>query len=183
MKYVEEINLSFASGAYNNYQYRLNSLYDPNSSGGGHQPYLFDTMMQLYNIYVVYGALVEVTLSAVTPNVPMKVAMQASIEAGLPTNINLIEEQPDSVNAVINGATNNVVLRKYYDLAKLWGVSKDTLLAESSYQGTDATTPTAPCFLNILARPISSTATSYLQGSIKLKLYTYFKQNIPQAES
>lgn len=183
MTYVEEVVLTCTSGGYANYQYKVTSLYDPNSTGGGHQPYLFDTLMQLYNVYIVYGVKVKLTLSAVTPNVPTKVAFQTDIAATAPTSLTLIEEQPDSRCEIINGSINNVVMEKYYDIAKLWGISKDTLLSDSVYQGTNGTNPAAPVYLTILAKPISSTTTTYIQGNLKLKQYAYFKQIIPQEES
>ncbi len=43
--------------------FRLNSLYDPDYSAGGHQPYGFDQMAAFYNKYLVTKALVEITLT------------------------------------------------------------------------------------------------------------------------
>jgi len=42
-------------------QWRLNSLYDPNKSGSGLQPPLYDNMIALYKRYRVYAADVKVT--------------------------------------------------------------------------------------------------------------------------
>lgn len=39
-----------------NYLHRLNSLYDPDQTGTGHQPYQFDQLSSLYERYQVYKA-------------------------------------------------------------------------------------------------------------------------------
>lgn len=42
-------------------RYACNDLFDPDLQVGGHQPYLFDQMMQLYSKYTVLGAKITVT--------------------------------------------------------------------------------------------------------------------------
>jgi len=55
MKYCEAINnVGGPTGAgYGNYQFLANSVWDPNATGIGHQPYGMDTMTSLYNRYRV----------------------------------------------------------------------------------------------------------------------------------
>lgn len=54
-KYTEIASLS-SSNTLGRYAWKVNSLYDPNSSGVGHQPLYTDTMSQLYNNYCVIGS-------------------------------------------------------------------------------------------------------------------------------
>ncbi len=42
---------------------RLNSLYDPNLTGAGHQPYGFDQLTPLYKSYKVHTALVDILVT------------------------------------------------------------------------------------------------------------------------
>ena len=44
---------------------KLNSLYDPDFTGGGHQPYLYDTMTATYANYRVYAASVKIINSTI----------------------------------------------------------------------------------------------------------------------
>ncbi|AXH77475.1 MAG: putative capsid protein [Circoviridae sp.] len=50
-----------ASGLPGYYTYRANSIYDPDYSGVGHQPYGHDTLATIYNHYVVDRARITVT--------------------------------------------------------------------------------------------------------------------------
>lgn len=60
-KYSELISLN--SGAVTNayHTFRLNSLYDPNSTGAGHQAYGFDEMCTFFKHYTVVGCRTTVT--------------------------------------------------------------------------------------------------------------------------
>lgn len=44
-------------------EYNLNSVYDPDETGGGHQCYGFDTMATIYSRYKVTGCKVEITFN------------------------------------------------------------------------------------------------------------------------
>ena len=62
LRYNEAHTFS-AGGAANfasSYKFNLNSLYDPNESGLGHQPMGFDELMSIYEKYTVVGAKITV---------------------------------------------------------------------------------------------------------------------------
>jgi len=57
LRYVEDIKLDTqAAGVISHYVYRCGSIYDPNYTGTGHQPYGYDTYATLFNHYTVVGA-------------------------------------------------------------------------------------------------------------------------------
>lgn len=61
--YEEVVNIAAAVNqrAASQYQFRLNSLFDPNKTGTGTQPALYDNLYALYKRYRVYAADVKVT--------------------------------------------------------------------------------------------------------------------------
>lgn len=61
LRYNETFGLTSTAGALNVYTFYANALYDPNQSGGGHQPMYFDQFMAVYDHYKVIGAKVQVT--------------------------------------------------------------------------------------------------------------------------
>lgn len=67
LRYVEKFTLypEAVSGMLNGAEVEicLNSLFDPNQSGTGHQPYCFDQIAALYKKYLVYGCTVQITAS------------------------------------------------------------------------------------------------------------------------
>ncbi len=62
LRYVEWVagTTSAGPGTFT-YQFSLNSLFDPNTTGTGHQPRGFDQLKTLYNRYRVYGVSYKVT--------------------------------------------------------------------------------------------------------------------------
>lgn len=68
MKYCETIVCtSGTSGIYGTEKaFRLNSIYDPNYTGAGHQPYGHDELATLYNKYKVTGVLIDLEWTSPT---------------------------------------------------------------------------------------------------------------------
>lgn len=61
LKYVERISMNPAIGVFSIYNFRANSLYDPNLSGTGHQPLGYDQWSAFYDHYNVIGAKIKCT--------------------------------------------------------------------------------------------------------------------------
>lgn len=60
LRYVESIGVTSTAGAVGAYAFNANGLYDPNDSGGGHQPMYFDQYMTVYDHYKVLGSVITV---------------------------------------------------------------------------------------------------------------------------
>lgn len=59
-KYVEGIQLNPGVGSVASWNFRSNSLFDPDKTGVGHQPLYFDEIARLYNRYAVYKSVIRV---------------------------------------------------------------------------------------------------------------------------
>jgi len=67
--YCETVNLpSGAAGALSTYQWKANGMFDPNFTGGGHQPYYFDQISPLYDHYCVVGSRINVKFTPIAAN-------------------------------------------------------------------------------------------------------------------
>jgi hypothetical protein len=62
LEYTDFIAASAAANTYA-YQWRINSLFDPNYTATGSQPVGYDELAAIYNKYLVYRAEIETTLS------------------------------------------------------------------------------------------------------------------------
>lgn len=63
-RYVEDVTLpGNTAGLTDYYSFLLNSAYDPNYTGAGHQPLFFDEMAAKYTAYTVISAIIKVTFS------------------------------------------------------------------------------------------------------------------------
>ena len=56
IRYVDVYTLTSASNGIAKQYMRMNSLFDPDQTGTGHQPYYFDQFAALYNRYTVLGS-------------------------------------------------------------------------------------------------------------------------------
>lgn len=61
MRYSQTLVLDPAAGLTASNLFRANSIYDPDFTGTGHQPYGHDTYAQIYNHYNVRSAIITVT--------------------------------------------------------------------------------------------------------------------------
>ncbi len=70
LRYVDTISLDPGIAAITNHVFRCNSLFDPDSTGAGHQPLIFDEFAELYQEYRVLKAKIKVTpIPTTTSNV------------------------------------------------------------------------------------------------------------------
>jgi len=66
-KYVEDFNFftdNLTGLMGTDYAFRLNSMYDPNFSGTGHQPQGYDQMASVYGRYTVYKVRLSIRITA-----------------------------------------------------------------------------------------------------------------------
>lgn len=63
LRYADILALSTTSGSASFYNYRPNSVFDPDQSGIGHQPMFFDNYASIYNRYRVLGATINVVFT------------------------------------------------------------------------------------------------------------------------
>lgn len=61
LRYVDEIALNPGLSGITNHVYRANSVFDPNFSGIGHQPLMFDEYALLYENYRVISSTISIT--------------------------------------------------------------------------------------------------------------------------
>lgn len=68
LKYVDTININSALAAAGNSCIACNSIFDPDLTGTGHQPYGHDNYSAIYNQYTVLSSFIKITPSTVANN-------------------------------------------------------------------------------------------------------------------
>jgi len=145
LKYAEDVYTT-ATGAY---AMNLNSLYDPNRTGTGHQPYGFDQLAALYNRYRVIACGWRLTAPSSVGTVQLG-SLPANEVLTLATFAEL-KENPRARYAVQHvGGNVQIVSGKCY-IPSLFGRSKAQYMADDRYQATVATDPAELAILNIQA--------------------------------
>ncbi len=107
--------------------YRLNSLFDPDLTDGGHQPYGYDQLTPLYRHYKVNGARVEVVFTD-----PSEDGMACVVQIRSPTNlydlpltsIGQCKEQPMTViRGINNSGKQKLKISQYIPLSTVSGLT------------------------------------------------------------
>lgn len=174
LKYYEEINLS--AGLSNSYFYCVNNLYDPNTSGTGHQPRGFDEYTLIYATYRVYGALFKVTFLNETNTVPVMFGMAAgNTTSGFTSSINM-SENPRVVRRLVGTKQDKAILKRYYSVKRLSGrrdISDDVF--EAGTAGTSG--PSLSYYVNLATFSADTTGTNH-DGKfiVEITFYTMFRE-------
>lgn len=139
-KYFETFDMSTISGSTAKYSFRANSMYIPNATGGGHQPYYFDQMSAVYNHWFVLGSKVTFTISPdATNNSTSVAAVYLNDDTTItPTYYALMEQSKGSYKVMPNGNQDPHKLRCSYSAKKTFGPG---ILANTSLKGSS----TADC--------------------------------------
>lgn len=152
LTYSEMVTLTTGSGVFGTQaQFRLNSLYDPNSTGAGHQPNGFDELSTAYSKYRVDAC--RWTLLFTTPgaanDIKCAVIVQPNATAGLTSgNLWVVNENPNGYyGALSSNGDRRCILTGVVDCAKLAGVSKTKYMAEGDYSAAINNNPSITQYL------------------------------------
>lgn len=137
LKYVQiHDNTSSSGTSPTNLWFRMNSLYDPDGSGIGHQPMGFDQLVTLYGRYRVNSVQITTTIlnradSAIIVNtLPFNGAIIG------PNSVSSMGERSSKKNMFITSPAaghNKAVRTEYIDLAKFHGVTKAAYKSGTRY--------------------------------------------------
>lgn len=134
LKYCAQHSLPSLNGsAYGSHTYRTNSVYDPDYSLGGHQPYAFDEWATLYGRYEVLSSYINVRFLASQAGGPPNNAIVAVLNVDDPdtsATLTTVRERPSSYTKVLTPQTPCRVTRK-------WSFRKDS----PNHAGWDNTAP------------------------------------------
>ncbi len=153
LRYVENISVSVATTVGTQQTMNINSLFDPNRTGVGHQPYLFDTFSTLYNRYRVLKTRWKVTFGNTTGTYNVVVLPLNGLLTASVTNSATYEtacEQPRSIFKIVPGSGGYpVTIASGTSLNSLNGCTKEEYLADDRFEAQIGASPTEIMTLNI----------------------------------
>lgn len=157
--YIQNYNITSTSGVPAVYKWATNGLFDPDVSGGGHQPYYFDQMAALYNHYTVIGSKITIIVSPDTTATDSFVAGVYINDDTTTTPISLNEfmETTKSKFKVANQAQGSpLVFSSKWSAKKTFGGS---VLANSALRGTTSSNPSETSVYNFFLSAMDSAST------------------------
>jgi len=149
MKYADTFSLTTSGiNAMGTFRFNLNSIFDPNRSGGGHQPYGHDTFATLYNRYRVVKANYNIICTS-SNQYAVQVAALPGNEEIAPANTTEARENPRCRYVVQGNGSPLKVLRGSVHIPSLVGRTKFQYMADDRYQAQFGASPNELAVLNV----------------------------------
>lgn len=164
--YADAITMPAAAGGglTQYYTIRLNSTFDPDFTGTGHQPMFRDEMAAKYSHYTVLEAKVRITIdptyTKTKSNHTYAVVGDSTPDAD---SISFLETY--GRNGLVRLASNQnvpTIMRRKYNIAKLLGTTEKALLADDTSKvavGSNPGSNQMTAYLHIVGVPFSFTDT------------------------
>lgn len=149
MKYAELVS----TDSNGQYYFNLNSIYDPNRTGIGHQPYGHDTLQTLYNRYRVIscGWRIQPQYSNSSATTPLQVGAIPANEQLLFGTMSELRENPRAKYITQQPGGPVATLSGKCYIPSLVGRNKAQYMADDRYQATMGSSPNELAILNIVA--------------------------------
>lgn len=171
-----------ATGANATYQFNMNSLFDPDRTGVGHQPLGFDQLAALFEKYIVTQVDYKISLSNASSS---QTAMYAICASDATTTTVNFAEQVEQGNARI-GIMEPLSSVKIAGNVKNWIIHGQTF---EEYMGDDrneavfTATPSDISVLNICTCDGTTGTGVTLAGLIELTYYAWLRGSVLTASS
>lgn len=160
-RYISQNKITSTSGALTTYNFRANGMFDPDSTGGGHQPLYFDQLAALYDHFCVTASKITVRcVPAVTNTAPGAVGIFVNDDTSVvPTTWYGCAEQNSSVYKMVGAGAGaaEAVLAKKWDVRKYFATRGP---GDPELQGTASADPTEQSVFTIFAQTADGTATT-----------------------
>lgn len=168
LKYSEVFQTSALSPIY---RFNLNSLFDPNRSGGGHQAHGFDQLSPLYNRYRVFGCSYVINFYNAT-TAGRACVLPANDEVN-PTGVSDACENPRARWAITVPNARPSQIKGYVSMPSLMGRSKAAYVADDRFQSTMSASPAENAILNIFTADLTDAGLA-MQCTVTLVYHAEF---------
>lgn len=147
MKYADVLTTSVTTGGY---VMNLNSLFDPDRSGIGHQPYAYDNLSTLYNRYRVVSCSWRIAMPGTTGSNPITWSSIPSNDSSiLWSNLGEVLENPRAKYITQNPGAPVTYLRGKSYIPALMGRTRQQYMADDKYQADVLSSPSELALLYI----------------------------------
>lgn len=168
MKYSESV----ITGTDGLFTFNLNSVFDPNRTGVGHQPYGHDTFATLYNRYRVIAAGWRIQCLVPSAGSAVNVGCMPANEVLLFTTVSELRENPRARYITQSPGGGAMTLSGKSYIPSLVGRTKSQYMSDDRYQAQVGTNPQELAILNIITTgntdlPIQATIQVVLEYTVE----------------
>lgn len=179
VRYADQYTLSGSGASAGRQIMSLNNLHDPDVTGFGHQPIVYDQMSAIYSNFVVLGARVDVSFSPSsvtttgTPFGPFLVGITGNSSNAFATAATDLIEQPRSVSDIVGrdfgSSTKNLTLTYSPKACLGLSASDDTVAGTTS--GTAPSKQFYACVWSVDRSANSGSVQASVVVSYRVKFY------------
>lgn len=178
LPYYELFNITAnGSGVAAHYFFSANSLFDPNRTGGGHQPLKFDQIMAMYDKYHVTGAKIIVKALNLSSTEPVIVGVRLLNDNTSTSSVAEIIENGKGKHCILapagqDGSTATLV--ETFSARKFFGVSNP--LDEDTIQGNQTNSPSNEAFFDVFVHETNSLAIPTVRFIATIQFVSHFTE-------
>lgn len=174
-KYVDNLALSPTGGTPVYYQFRGNSIYDPDYTGTGTQPIGFDQWCNFYDNYNVIASRIRVrayntTITSGT-TVNAILAVFPSVKQSYSITTDGAVGQVHGKNQITTYNTQIANISNYMSTHKLYGKSRQSVLDDDGFSSAVSTNPTKDWYWNIVANNPDESTSITLRVEVEITYY------------
>lgn len=161
LNYSENISMASTLGILNEYLFRANSVYDPNYTGIGHQPYMFDQCAAFFNHYDVLSSTIKITVvpTISNPGVAIVSGVYLADDTSAYTDYGTFIEARRGTYKIIPAAANNtapVSIKTAFNKKSFYSKSVD----QGETTALISANPTEDAFFHIWMQSADKASTS-----------------------
>lgn len=186
LKYVENITLSSTAGAIVTQIFTANGLYDPNITGGGHQPIWFDQIMPYFNHYCVTGSKINIAFTqrgssiSADASVVVGVALRPSVTTASSFQL-YMENGQQRYKVLSTDPASRATLSMGMNTRKYFG--KKYTVDNYDLKGTIGSNPVEEVFYQLYADPLTGADSPNVNALVTITYYAVFSEPNPAASS
>lgn len=168
LRYCDYKNLTSTAGALNKYFFNWNSTFDPDNSGGGHQPLYRDTYASIYDHYSVVSCLAKVRIDNPTSVGFIVGVVTDDDSSGSSTFQTLMEQSTADFDTLtpLTGSHSSIEFTRNWDCESVLGIDP---YASETYKTAVGSDPTELSTLIVYSIPVDGVSTGTLSMIIELE--------------
>lgn len=161
--------------------FNLNSLFDPNRTGTGHQPLGFDQLSALYQRYRVYRVKYEIGWVNTSLDASIMVVLPSNNASSL-TSVTTAQESQGAVSSRVGNVYNAMYLKGTVDLAQVNGRTPQQYADDDVTGALTSANPAETIVLHVVNTNLTGTAATGT-ATVKLTFDCEFYDPVQLAQS
>jgi hypothetical protein len=174
LRYIAHTTHTHSSGSLQIWEFRGNSVFDPDYTNVGYQPVGFDEFAAFFQYYRVTGSRITVNTSSLTEDVPQAVGVRAIRELVLPTSYSpAIMGTLSSWDIVSTKGIPNIKIHNHATTKALYGGQVDT---DQDFGAAVNTNPVKTWYWQIFSQSCNNASTSVVAITPVIEYDVIFSQ-------